>query len=191
MAVDVQDHARRGASLRVTFFAENEANLRDAAGRIEAALRAGGKVLVFGNGGSAADAQHVAAELVGRFRRDRAPLAAVALTTDTSVLTSLANDFGYEDVFARQVRALGRKGDVAIAISTSGNSPNVVKGIAAARAAGVTVIGLAGGTGGKMAALCDALLVVPDADTALVQEVHLAAEHLLCDLVDEAFSAKP
>ena len=191
MTVDIQAHARRGAELGVRFFAENEGKLRDAAARIERALRAGGKLLVFGNGGSAADAQHVAGEMVGRFRRARAPLAAVALTTDTSVLTAVANDFGYEEVFARQVRALGRPGDAVLAISTSGNSPSVLRGIEAARSAGLVVLGLAGGDGGRMAAACDVLLVVPSVETPLVQEVHLAAEHLLCDLVDEAFSEEP
>ena len=191
MAVDIQAYARRGAELRVRFLAENEDRLRDAAARIERALRAGGKLLVFGNGGSAADAQHVAAEMVGRFRRARAPLAAVALTTDTSVLTCVANDFRFEEVFARQVQALGRPGDAVLAISTSGNSANVLAGMAAARSLGLTVLGLAGGDGGRMAGACDVPLLVPSGETALVQEVFLAAEHAICDLVDEAFAERP
>ncbi len=189
MPVDIAAYAREGARLRETFLTDNAGVIADAARRIVESIRAGGKLVVFGNGGSAADAQHVAAELVGRFLRQRDGLPAVALTTDSSILTCIANDFGYDDVFARQVQALGQPGDVALAISTSGNSPNVLAGIRAARDQKMTVIGLSGVDGGKMSAVCDLELVVPSDRTALVQEVHLAVEHLICDLIDEAFSA--
>ena len=158
------------------------------AGRLLAgALRAGGKVLACGNGGSAADAQHFAAELVNRFERERAPLAGIALTTDTSTLTSIANDYAYAQVFSKQVRAIGRRGDVLLAISTSGNSANVVEAIDAAHDAGIRVVALTGNGGGKMAASLDAQdvhICVPHRKTARIQEVHLLALHCLCDAID-------
>lgn len=150
-------------------------------------LRAGGKIMACGNGGSAADAQHFAAELLNRFEKERPPLAAIALTTDTSTLTSIANDYRYEDVFAKQVQALGRHGDVLLAISTSGNSPNVIEAIRVAHAQGVRVVALTGKQGGKMAALLaadDIHLCVPAERTARIQEVHLLAIHCLCDGID-------
>jgi D-sedoheptulose 7-phosphate isomerase len=150
-------------------------------------LRADGKIMACGNGGSAADAQHFAAELLNRFEQERPPLAAIALTTDTSTLTSIANDYRYEDVFAKQVQALGRRGDVLLAISTSGNSPNVIEAIHAAHARGVRVVALTGKQGGKMAALLgpdDIHLCVPAERTARIQEVHLLAIHCLCDGID-------
>jgi D-sedoheptulose 7-phosphate isomerase len=164
------------------------------AGPIEAAVRAmvaslkaGGKVMACGNGGSAADSQHFAAELLNRFEKERPPLAAIALTTDTSTLTSIANDYRYEDVFAKQLQALGRKGDVLLAISTSGNSPNVIEAIHKAHAQGITVVALTGKQGGKMAALLapgDIHLCVPAERTARIQEVHLLTIHCLCDGID-------
>ena len=164
------------------------------AGPIEAAVRAmatslkaGGKVMACGNGGSAADSQHFAAELLNRFEMERPPLAAIALTTDTSTLTSIANDYRYEDVFAKQVRALGRKGDVLLAISTSGNSPNVIEAMHQAHALGITVVALTGKQGGKMTALLapgDIHLCVPAERTARIQEVHLLTIHCLCDGID-------
>jgi D-sedoheptulose 7-phosphate isomerase len=156
---------------------------------IAAALRAGRKVLIAGNGGSAADAQHIAAELVGRYRADRPALAAIALTTDTSALTSIANDYGFERVFARQVEALGSAGDVFLAISTSGKSPNIVAAIAAARAAGLIVVGFTGATGGEMRALCDHLLAAPSEETSIVQQIHGVAAHAICDAVERALTA--
>ena len=150
-------------------------------------LKAGGKVLACGNGGSASDSQHFAAELVNRFERERAPLAAIALTTDTSTLTSIANDYAYEQVFSKQLRALGRKGDVLLAISTSGNSANVVAAMNAARELGLRLIALTGNDGGKMAALIgpDGVhLCVPHKTTARIQEVHLLILHCLCDAID-------
>lgn len=168
--------------------------LAEMAGPIEAAVRAmvaglrsGGKVMACGNGGSAADSQHFAAELLNRFEKERPPLAAVALTTDTSTLTSIANDYRYEDVFAKQVQALGRPGDVLLAISTSGNSPNVVEAIHRAHALGITVVALTGKRGGKIAALlrpADIHLCVPAERTARIQEVHLLTIHCLCDGID-------
>mgnify|MGYP000202659963 CR=1 FL=1 len=152
-----------------------------------AALRAGGKIMACGNGGSAADSQHFAAELLNRFEKERAPLAAIALTTDTSTLTSIANDYHYDQVFAKQVAALGRAGDVLLAISTSGNSPNVLAAMAVARARGVRVVALTGKGGGKMAAALgpdDIHLCVPADRTARIQEVHLLVLHCLCDGID-------
>jgi D-sedoheptulose 7-phosphate isomerase len=151
------------------------------------ALRAGGKVLACGNGGSAADAQHFAAELVNRFETERPPLAAVALTTDSSTLTSIANDYAYQEVFAKQVRAIGRRGDVLLAISTSGNSANVIEAIRTAHELGLRVVAFTGNGGGKMAALLaedDVHLCVPHRSTARIQEVHLLMLHCLCDGID-------
>ena len=149
------------------------------------ALGAGNKVMFFGNGGSAADAQHLAAELVVRFRADRAPLAAVALTTDSSVLTAGANDFGFETVFECQVRALGRPGDVAIGLTTSGNSANVIRALEAARGLGMTAAALSGGDGGRLAGIADPLLLVPSTDTARIQEMHITIGHMLCDVLEQ------
>ncbi len=159
-----------------------------AAERIARVLTEGGKVLVFGNGGSAADAQHMAAELVGRFRRDRRGLPAIALTTDSSALTSIGNDFGFDRIFARQVEALGAPGDVAVAISTSGNSPNVLAAVTAAREIGLAVVALSGGAGGPLARAADIAIVAPASETARIQECHIAAIHALCEAVDEAFA---
>ena len=149
-------------------------------------LRKGGKVLAFGNGGSAADSQHFADELVGRFERDRPALPALALTTNTSDLTSIGNDYGFERVFERQVEAHGRAGDVLVAISTSGNSANVLAGIEAAKRRGLTVVGLGGKTGGKMKARVDLCLCVPSATVARIQECHIAILQTVCGLVEEA-----
>jgi D-sedoheptulose 7-phosphate isomerase len=150
-------------------------------------LKSGGKVLACGNGGSAADAQHFAAELINRFEIERAPLAAVALTTDSSTLTSIANDYAYEQVFSKQVRGIGRRGDALLAISTSGNSRNVIEAMRAAHELGVRVVALTGNGGGRMAALLaphDVHICVPHKRTARIQEVHLLALHCLCDGID-------
>ena len=148
-------------------------------------IRAGGKLLFFGNGGSAADAQHLATEFVVRYRRDRAPIAALALTTDSSALTAIGNDMGFEHLFARQIAALGRKGDVAIGISTSGASANVLKGLEAARAMGLAAAGLSGCDGGKMRGLADPLLVVPSNTTARIQEMHIMLGQMLCGALEQ------
>ena len=158
----------------------------DAAEAIVNALGRDGRVLVFGNGGSAAEAQHFAAELSGRFERDRRALAAVALTTDTSVLTAVGNDFGFDRIFARQVEALGRAGDVALAISTSGVSPNVLEGVRAARAAGLVTVALTGRDGGPLGREVDVHVNVPHPSTARVQEAQLTLLHAICDLVERA-----
>lgn len=158
--------------------------LAAAAARTAEALRAGGKLLVAGNGGSAADAQHLVAEFVVRLSANRAALRAVALTTDTSILTAAGNDFGFETIFARQVEALGAPGDVFLGISTSGNSPNVVCALETARSLGITTFGLSGGNGGRMAGLCDYSIVIPSSVTMNIQEVHLALEHIFCLLVE-------
>jgi len=147
-------------------------------------LRNGGKLLFFGNGGSAADAQHIAAEFVCRFQGSREPLAALSLVTDTSVLTAIGNDYGFEQIFARQVLALGARNDVAVAISTSGGSPNVLAGVRAARARDLRTIALTGGDGGHLAKLVDIPIIVPSKDTALIQECHISWAHLLCEGVE-------
>ncbi|MBI4514755.1 MAG: D-sedoheptulose 7-phosphate isomerase [Deltaproteobacteria bacterium] len=150
------------------------------------ALYAGNKLLLFGNGGSAADAQHIAAEYVNRFALERPPLAAIALTTDSSTLTSIANDFGYDEVFAKQVRALGRSGDVAIALSTSGNSASVLRAVAACGEMGIRTVGLTGGSGGKLGALVDHhLCVSATGDTARIQETHILIGHAICELAEQ------
>jgi D-sedoheptulose 7-phosphate isomerase len=151
--------------------------------RVAETMASGHKVLLFGNGGSAADAQHIAAEFVNRFVVERPPLAAIALTTDTSILTSIGNDYSYEDVFAKQVLALAKKDDVAIGISTSGNSPNVIAAMAAAESLGVARIGFSG-PGGRLPEVSDACLTVPSTVTARIQECHILAAHVVCDLVD-------
>lgn len=152
---------------------------------IQRSLQRGGKVLIFGNGGSAADAQHIAAEFVGRFCCDRAPLSAIALTTDTSALTAISNDYGFEQVFARQIRALGKPEDVAIAISTSGNSPNIITAVEAACESGLTTIGLTGGNGGKLASKVDIPILIPSGNVARIQECHITIGHLICELVEK------
>lgn len=148
-------------------------------------LRSGGKVLLCGNGGSAADCQHFAGELVGRFVLNRPGLPVIALTTDSSVLTCVANDFSYEDVFARQVEAIGRYGDLLIAFSTSGNSPNILKAVEVARSRGIKTLGMTGGSGGCLSTSTDLSLIVPSDKTSLIQEGHIAAYHLICELVEE------
>lgn len=159
--------------------------VEQAARLLTGAFRQGGKVLFCGNGGSAADAQHIAAELSGRFYTDRPPLYAEALHVNTSYLTAVANDYGYEHVFARMVEAAGRPGDVLAAISTSGNSESIVRAIEKARTIGMTVIGLTGAGGGRMAGLCDVLLDVPSADTPRIQESHILLGHILCEIVEK------
>ena len=159
--------------------------IEKAADLMAAALESGHKLMFCGNGGSAADSQHLAAEFVGRFVKDRQPLAAIALSTDSSALTCIGNDYGFEDIFYRQVVGLGRPGDCLIAISTSGNSPNVLKAAQAARSADIRTIGLLGRDGGALAALCDLPIVVPSKSTARIQEAHIFLGHTLCHLVEQ------
>jgi D-sedoheptulose 7-phosphate isomerase len=161
----------------------NIERLRRGAEVMAACLSAGHKILIFGNGGSAADSQHIAAEFVNRFRIERTPLAALALTTDTSVLTSIGNDYSFEDVFEKQVRALGVKGDVAWGLSTSGNSPNVLKALQTARSRGLATIGMTG-RGGRLAESADLVFTVDSDVTARIQETHITLGHILCELVD-------
>ncbi|MCU0224790.1 MAG: D-sedoheptulose 7-phosphate isomerase [Acidobacteria bacterium] len=170
------------------FFDRQAGELARAAELLTSALARGGTVLLCGNGGSAADAQHIAAELTGRFLRERRGLPAVALTTDTSALTAIGNDYGFERVFARQIEALGRPGDVMVAITTSGSSPNVLRAIDEARARGLAVIGLLGRDGGAARARCDAALVVESEVTARIQEVHILIAHILCEAADRALA---
>ena len=187
IAQRIQQHFQDSAQVKLAALAAMAAPIEAAARRMVHSLAAGGKVMACGNGGSAADSQHFAAELLNRFEKERPPLAAIALTTDTSTLTSIANDYRYEDVFAKQVRALGKPGDVLLAISTSGNSPNVIEAIRAAQAHGITVVALTGRQGGAIAALLgphDIHLCVPAERTARIQEVHLLAIHCLCDGID-------
>ena len=175
------------ASVRAkqVFLDENAAALERAINIVADALEGGHKLLLFGNGGSAADAQHLAAEFVGRFMRERRALPAVALTTDTSALTAIANDYGYDEVFARQVRALGARGDVALAISTSGKSPSVLRAVDACREIGITTIGLTGGDGGALAGAVDVSLRVSASRLSpRIQETHILIGHVLCELVD-------
>jgi D-sedoheptulose 7-phosphate isomerase len=157
---------------------------------ISDALRSNGKLLIFGNGGSAADAQHIAGELVNRFLQERKALPAIALSTDGGVLTCIANDTGFENVFARQIEALGREGDVCVAISTSGQSENIVVACEQARSQGIKVIGLLGRDGGKVAPLCDLALIVSSDDTQRIQETHNLIGHILCELIEVAMFPK-
>jgi D-sedoheptulose 7-phosphate isomerase len=158
--------------------------IETSAHRLAACLRAGAKVLFCGNGGSAADSQHLASELTGRFVKDRAPLAGIALSTDSSALTCIGNDYGFDHVFSRQVLGLGRAGDCLVAISTSGNSPNVIAAVEAARSIGITSIGLLGRDGGRLAAMCDECVIVPSTTTARIQEAHIFIGHLWCTLIE-------
>jgi D-sedoheptulose 7-phosphate isomerase len=161
------------------------ASARKIAGAITAALRSGNKLLLIGNGGSAADAQHIAAEIVGRYKQERPAWPAIALTTDTSALTAIANDYGFEQVFVRQIEGLGARGDVLLALSTSGRSPNILAALRTARARGLVTIGFTGTKGVAMGADCDHLLVAPSDDTPIVQQIHLAMAHGICDEVEQ------
>jgi D-sedoheptulose 7-phosphate isomerase len=175
-------------SIRVkqAFLRDNLETLARAIDAVVECFRRGNKVMIFGNGGSAADAQHIAAEFTNRFLIDRPPLPAIALTTDTSALTAIANDCDYSQIFAKQVQALGKQGDIALAISTSGNSPNVIAAIEVCRQQKITTIGLTGGTGGKMAGEVDHLLRVSEGrNSPRIQETHILVGHVICDIVDQ------
>ena len=160
----------------------------DIAIAIVGALRSGHKVLLIGNGGSAADAQHIASEIVGRYRKERPGFAAIALTTDTSALTAISNDYGFEQIFARQIESLGRSGDVLLALSTSGRSPNILAALAAARRCGLVTVGLTGLKGTGLNDVCDHLFVAPSDDTPVIQQVHMTAAHAICDSVERALA---
>jgi D-sedoheptulose 7-phosphate isomerase len=194
LALRIQQQFHESAELKQQAAALLAEPVAQAVASIANAVSNGGKILVCGNGGSAADAQHFAAELVGRFERERAEIAAISLTTDTSVLTALANDFGFDQVFSRQVRALGQPGDVLVAISTSGNSPSVLEAVRAAQERDLVVVGLSGKGGGLMTAMLreqDVHLCVPHDRTARIQEVHLLMLHCICDGVDWTLMGDP
>jgi D-sedoheptulose 7-phosphate isomerase len=178
------------ASVKQQFVRAHADRIEQVVKLIATAFREGRKVLLFGNGGSATDAAHIAAEFVGRYHRDRAPLPAIALATDIAAITCIANDYGYDELFARQIRAHGQKGDVAIAISTSGNSPNVLEGVEAARAIGLTTIAWTGGSGGKLAGMVDHPFIVPSKVTARIQESHITLGHVLCELIEDQLLGK-
>ena len=180
----ILDYVQEGTELRQSFLEQNAQTIRDIALEMSVSLVKGGKILFCGNGGSAADAQHLAAEFVNRFQLERPPLPALALTTDTSVLTAIGNDYGFEQVFSKQVQALAEEGDVLVAISTSGESPNVLSAVQAAAERGVKIVGMLGKQGGGILPLCKQVLLVQNENTPLIQEVHIAAGHLLCRLVD-------
>ena len=186
----IKDRLLESAAVKTELARSSAERIRLAAQKAIVCIRSGGKILTCGNGGSAADSQHIAAELVVRFALNRRGLPAVALTTDTSILTAGSNDLGFEDVFRRQVEALGRKGDLLIAISTSGRSPNVIKAAEQAKAQGLEVIGLTGAAEGPMDRVADLVLHVPSADTARIQESHIAIGHLICDLVEKELFGK-
>lgn len=184
--------ASESIDAKKAFFDSHSESVARAAELIIASVKAGGKLLIFGNGGSAADAQHIAAELVNRLNYDRPPIAAIALTTDTSILTSVGNDSSFDELFERQLRALGRSGDVALAISTSGNSQNVLRAVDAARELGIKTIALAGRDGGKLADAVDIALVVEARSTQRIQETHITIGHILCELVEDGiYGTKP
>jgi D-sedoheptulose 7-phosphate isomerase len=174
-----------GIDAKRRFFEQSSQDVARAAQMIIESMRVGGKLLIFGNGGSAADAQHIAAELAFKMGRERKALPALALTTDTSLLTAISNDCSFEFIFMRQIQAIGQKGDIALAISTSGNSPNVLEAVKQARAMEIRTIGLLGAGGGKVAALLDLPLIVPHNETPRIQEVHIAASHIICQLIED------
>jgi D-sedoheptulose 7-phosphate isomerase len=178
-SVDTLNRVREDEAIHRTLAAEAE--------RIAAALRKGGKLMIAGNGGSAADAQHLAAEFVSRLTVDRPALCAVALTTDTSILTAIGNDYGFDRIFRRQIEAIGHSEDIFLGISTSGNSPNVLCAFQQCRSMGIRTLGFTGGSGGKMKDLCDALVAVPSRITQNIQEAHLMLEHILCGLVERYY----
>jgi len=184
----IQNSIREGIAVKQAMLADEIflQKIEHGAQMLANTFRKGGKALFCGNGGSAADAQHIAAELSGRFYTDRAPLYAEALHVNSSYVTAVANDYGYDAVFARMVQAAGRPEDVLVALSTSGNSPNILKAIKTAKEKGMVIIGLTGESGGKMATLCDVLLNVPSADTPRIQEAHILIGHILCQWVEEA-----
>jgi D-sedoheptulose 7-phosphate isomerase len=189
MVERIQLIARESIEAKRAFFDSHSDKVARAAEVIIDSIQSGGKVLIFGNGGSAADAQHIAAELVNRLNYDRPPIAAIALTTDTSILTSVGNDSSFDELFERQLRALGRAGDVAIAISTSGDSPNVLRAVDAARELGIKTVGLAGRSGGRLAAAVDVALVVEAESTQRIQETHITIGHILCELIEDQLFA--
>ncbi len=172
------------AEIKRKFAQTNESKIEEVAGKIVEAFKRGNKLLLFGNGGSASDCQHIAAEFVNRFKIERPPLPAIALTTDTSIITSIGNDYDFSDIFAKQIKALASEGDIVIAISTSGNSPNVLKAMEAGKKLDLLTILFSGGNGGKALELSDYTFLAPTEDTPRIQEVHITLAHVLCEMVD-------
>ena len=182
---------QESADLKLRFIQQNVEVLRQVVKIVVAAFKAGNKVLLFGNGGSAADAQHIAAEFINRFLIERPPLPAIALTTDTSILTSISNDYGYADSFSKQIKALGKEGDVAIGISTSGSAANVLKAVKVAREMGLKTVGLTGMDGGELAKIVDLAIIVNSQVIPRIQEVHITIGHVLCEMVDRMLFQQP
>ncbi len=182
---------RESNRVKEAFINDNLGKLANVIEAVTAALKAGNKVMIFGNGGSAADAQHIAAEFVNRFIIERPPLPAIALTTDSSVLTSIGNDYDFSEIFSKQIRALGQQGDIAWGISTSGNSPNVLKALELAKKMGLTTLAFTGKDGGAIAQIADYALNVSSSSTARIQETHITAGHAICELVDIKLFQKP
>jgi D-sedoheptulose 7-phosphate isomerase len=191
MKEEIAQIFRESADLKLRFIRQNAELLIQVVRMIVEAFKGGNKVLLFGNGGSAADAQHIAAEFVNRFLIERPPLPALALSTDTSVLTSISNDYGYVDSFAKQIKALGKKGDVAIGISTSGSAANVIKAVKVAKEMGLKTVGLTGNDGGELAKRVDIALIVASPVTPRIQEVHITIGHVLCEMVDRMLFQHP
>ena len=191
MKDDIIQIFRESADVKTRFARQNAEALAQGVKMLVDAFKAGNKVLLFGNGGSAADAQHIAGEFVNRFLIERPPLPAIALTTDTSILTAISNDYGYADSFSKQMKALGKEGDVAIGISTSGAAANVIKAIKLAREMGLKTVGLSGRDGGELARLVDIALVVDSQSTPRIQEAHITIGHVLCELVDRMLFQNP
>jgi D-sedoheptulose 7-phosphate isomerase len=185
MRREIAEGLEEGARIKGVIAKDKVGEIESMIKLINTAYKTGGKVVLFGNGGSAADAQHIACELIGRFALKRQPFPAIALTTNTSTLTAIANDYGYEAVFTRQVEALVKEKDVVIGISTSGNSPNVVEAMKAAKGKGAKTIALTGGDGGKLAKVADLVLVVPSNITPRIQEAHITIGHIVCELVEK------
>ena len=185
MTPDISKHFRESITVQEELLKNYLPLIEKIAFKISECLRQGGKLLFMGNGGSASDSQHLAAEFVGRYEKERRALAAIALTTDTSILTAVGNDYGFERIFERQVEALGKKGDVLFAISTSGNSKNVLKAVHKAKEMGLVTIGFTGGAGGELKSLTDLALVIPSKKTSRIQESHIMIGHILCECVDE------
>ena len=181
----VKDFLYSSADLKRTVADTLSGDILEAANRIKACLKKGGKLILMGNGGSAADSQHIAAELIGRFKKERKALPAIALTVDTSSLTALGNDYGFETIFERQLEALAQKNDAVVGISTSGNSENVVRALKKANALGAETIGLLGNNGGKIKEIANLSIVIPSNDTARIQEVHITIGHIICELIEE------
>ena len=191
----MEDHIikifKESSRVKDTFLNENLSKLVNVVETITSTLKAGNKILIFGNGGSAADAQHIAAEFVNRFIIERPPLPAIALTTDTSVITSIGNDYDFSEIFSKQIRAIGQPGDIAWGISTSGNSPNVLKGLEMAKKKGMTTVAFTGKDGGDIAKMVDFQIHVSSNSTARIQETHITASHVICEMVDIKLFQKP